>query len=136
MLHWRESPIFDSRDWRTLIPIAIFLIVIRSAVFVFWPQAYFDSDQAVHGLMAKHIAELRAFPVFMYGQSHLLAVEAWRPAPVFAIAGASVARLKLPLLALNIVVACLLIRMFSREVGLAPSMGVLAAIFFILPAPG
>src|SRR3954468_550537 len=136
MLHWRESPIFDSRDWRTLIPIAIFLIVIRSAVFMFWPQAYFDSDQAIHGLMAKHIAEGRAFPVFMYGQSYLLAVEAWLAAPVFAIAGASVAALKLPLLILNIVVACLLIRIFSREVGLRPAMALLATVFFVLPAPG
>src|SRR3954462_6220767 len=117
MLHWREAPVFGSREWRTLLPLVILFIVMRSAVFVFWPQAYFDSDQAIHGLMAKHIAEGRAFPVFMYGQTYLLAVEAWVAAPVFAIAGTSVATLKLPLVVLNIVVACLLIRIFMREVG-------------------
>ena len=42
-----------------------------------WEQAQFDSDQAVFGLMAKHLAEGRAFPVFMYGQSYILAVESW-----------------------------------------------------------
>ena len=86
--------------------------------------------------MAKHIAELRAFPVFMYGQSYLLAVEAWLAAPFFVLFGASVATLKLPLLLINIVVAILLIRIFSREVGLKPDLALLATIFFVLPAPG
>ena len=45
------------------------LTVVRSAVFVFWPASHFDSDQAITGLMAKHLAEGRAFPVFWYGQT-------------------------------------------------------------------
>src|SRR6185436_12713162 len=105
-----------SREWPIVLTVATLLIIIRSAVFVFWPQAYFDSDQAIHGLMAKHIAELRAFPVFMYGQSYLLAVEAWLAAPFFVVAGASVATLKLPLLIINIAVTLLLLRIFCREV--------------------
>ena len=35
--------------------------------------------------MAKHLAELRAFPVFLYGQTYMLGVEAWLAAPLFAI---------------------------------------------------
>ena len=136
MRDWRATASSSSREWRTVLTIAALLIIIRSAVFVFWPQAHFDSDQAVHGLMAKHIAELRAFPVFMYGQSYLLAVEAWLAAPLFVIAGASVATLKLPLLVINIVVAILLIRIFAREVGLEPVLCLVATIFFVLPAPG
>ena len=136
MRDWRATAFFSSREWPTVLTVATLLIIIRSAVFVFWPQSYFDSDQAIHGLMAKHIAELRAFPVFMYGQSYLLAVEAWLAAPFFVVAGASVATLKLPLLIINIIVAALLIRIFAREAGLRPALGLLATIFFILPAPG
>ena len=46
----------------------------------------FDSDQAIFGLMAKHLSELRALPVFMYGQNYILGVEAWMAAPLFAVA--------------------------------------------------
>ena len=38
------------------------VIIARSAVFIFWEQSYFDADQAVIGLMGKHLSELRAFP--------------------------------------------------------------------------
>ena len=38
------------------------LVVARSLVFVIYPESYFDSDQAVFGLMAKHLVEGRAFP--------------------------------------------------------------------------
>src|SRR6476646_9646180 len=109
----RGPAFFSSRESRTLVAIAALLVILRSAVFVFWPQSYFDSDQAVFGLMAKHIAEGRAFPVFMYGQSYMLAVEAWLAAPVFLVAGVSVAALKLPLLIINVTIALLLLRCSS-----------------------
>ena len=34
------------------------------------------ADQAIVGLMAKNLSELRAFPVFFYGQTCMLGVEA------------------------------------------------------------
>lgn len=84
-------------------------ILLRSFVFVWYEQAYFDADQAVTGLMGKHLAEGRAFPLFFYGQHYMLAVEAWLAAPIFAAAGVSVLTLKLPLVALNVAAAwCLL----------------------------
>src|SRR3954464_4498669 len=94
------------------------LVVARSAVFVFAPAAHFDSDQAVTGLMAKHLAELRAFPVFWYGQTYMLGVEAWLAAPVMAIAGATVTALKLPLLGINAAIAWLLFRGLTHDTGL------------------
>src|SRR5918994_1851785 len=96
------------------------IVVVRSAVLVFWEQAHFNADQAIVGLMAKHLAELRAFPLFYYGQNYMLGVQAWMAAPVFLIAGVSVATLKLPLLAINVLVVLLLLRIFEREVGLRP----------------
>src|SRR5689334_17791632 len=136
MRDWREIARLGSREWRTVLIVALLLIIFRTAVFVLWPQSYFDSDQAIFGLMAKHLAEGRAFPVFMYGQTYILAVEAWLAAPFFVVAGASVAALKLPLVIVNIGVAILLIRIFTREVGLKPDLALLSAIFFVLPAPG
>jgi hypothetical protein len=121
-------------------PLAIVFVVgvvlYRAGVFVLWPQAHFDADSAVTGLMALHISEGRAFPVFWYGQSYMLAVEAYLAAPLFWIAGPSVTALKLPLLAINIAVAVLLLRIFVRDAGLRPAMAIVPVLFFALPAPG
>ncbi|HEY7054968.1 MAG TPA: hypothetical protein VH458_00515, partial [Vicinamibacterales bacterium] len=71
------------RTERWIVIAAVVVIVIwRSGVLVFWPEAQFDSDQAVMGLMAKHLVEGRAFPFFMYGQSYILGVQAWMAAPL------------------------------------------------------
>lgn len=121
--------------WIVLVAVAT-LVVWRSGVLVFWEQAQFDSDQAVMGLMAKHLVEGRAFPVFMYGQSYILGVQAWMAAPMFLIFGVSVASLKLPLLLINLAVAILLVRLLEREVGLRPALAATAAAPFILPSPG
>jgi hypothetical protein len=111
------------------------LVVARSLVFVFWPASQFDSDQAVTGLMAKHLAELRAFPVFWYGQTYMLGVEAWLAAPVMAVLGATVTALKLPLLAMNVAIAVLLFRGLTRDEGLDDTRAALATLFFVLAAP-
>jgi hypothetical protein len=44
--------------------VLVLLVVLRSIVFGFWEQSFFDSDQAITRLMAKHLIEGRAFPVF------------------------------------------------------------------------
>jgi len=116
--------------------IVVLVILARSAIFVFWEQAHFDSDQAVFGLMAKHLSEGRVFPMFMYGGNYILAVESWLAAPVFLVAGVSVAALKIPLLAINIAVGLLLVWLLERDAGLRPALAALAAVFFILPPPG
>ena len=62
---------------RWIIPATVAAIVLaRAAIFLVSPEAHFDSDQAIVGLMAKHLSELRAFPVFFYGQTYMLGVEA------------------------------------------------------------
>src|SRR5262249_25758294 len=120
--------------WITPLLIAA-LVVARSAVFVLWPQAHFDADQAVTGLMAKHLSELRAFPVFWYGQTYMLGVEAWLAAPLFALFGASGTALKLPLLAMNVAIALLLYLGFTRDAGLSDSKAAVATLFFVLASP-
>src|SRR4029078_8664493 len=110
------------------------IVVARSAVFGFAPGSQFDSDQAVTGLMAKHLSELRAFPVFWYGQTYMLGVEAWGAAPLMAAFGATVTMLKLPLLVMNVAIAVLLFRGFTDD-GLAPRRAAFATLFFVLVAP-
>lgn len=112
------------------------LIVVRSGVFVAWEGAHFDGDQAITGLMAKHLSELRAFPVFWYGQNHMLAVESWLIAPVFLIGGVSVFTLKLPLLLMNVAIGVLLVHLLVRDAGLRPAHAAIATLFFALPPPG
>src|SRR5712692_2435255 len=117
------------RTERVVVMTAVALVIlIRSAIFVFWEQAHFDSDQAVIGLMAKQLAEGRAFPMFLYGSNYVFAVEAWMAAPLFRMFGASVAMLKLPLLAINIAVALLLVWLFERESELKPRYAAVAAV--------
>src|SRR5438874_2060019 len=120
-------------QWITFAVSAI--VVARSIVFVCWPQAHFDSDQAVTGLMAKHLSEGRAFPVFWYGQTYMLGVEAWLAAPPMRLLGASVTALKLPLLAINLAIAWLLLRVFTRDAHLDAGRAAFASLFFAAAAP-
>ena len=122
-----------SRGAITIVVVAV--VVARSLVFVFWPQSYLDANQAVIGLMAKHIAEGRAWPLFMYGQSYVLATEAWLAAPLFLAFGVSVAALKIPLLLVNVAVALLLLRVLIEDVGLSPPLAAVASLFVVLPSP-
>src|SRR6476469_6612194 len=116
------------RERRIALTIAVLIVAGRAAVFILFPESYFDSDQAIVGLMAKHLAELRAFPVFLYGQTYMLGVEAWLAAPLFAIAGVSATALKLPLVMMNGAIAMLLIRTFEREMALRPAAAALASL--------
>ena len=126
----------DSRRERVAVMAIVgFVILARSAIFVLWPHAQFDSDQAVNGLMAKHLSEGRAFPLFMYGQNYILGVEAWMAAAVFLVTGPSVAALKLPLVAVNLATAWLLIRQLERDAGLRPTLAAIAIVWFVLPPP-
>ncbi|MEO8260273.1 MAG: hypothetical protein ABI868_23200 [Acidobacteriota bacterium] len=125
-----------SREQWIVFGAVILIVTFRSALFVFRESLSFDSDEAVTGLMAKHLVGWRAFPLFFYGQNYMLGVEAWLAAPVFLALGASVATLKLPLLALNIAVGLLLVRLLEREVGLRPGLALVASLFFLIPPLG
>src|SRR5688500_8905455 len=83
----------NRRELVWALSVGALLVFCRNAVFIVYEQSFFDSDQAVRGLMAKHLAEGRALPLFYYGQSYLLAVDAWLAAPWFALGGASVSLL-------------------------------------------
>ena len=130
------QPAGDQRARRAAYGAVAALVLFRSGVFTLWPQAHFDADSAITGLMAKHLAEGRAFPLFYYGQSYMLGVDAWLAAPLFLAAGPSVTALKLPLVAMHVTAALLLVRTFMADAGLRPALAVAAALPFLLPMPG
>ena len=116
-----------------LFVLLIVLVCLRSWVPV-RTYAHFDSDQAVFGLMARDLAAGRSFPMFMYGQRYLLAVSVWLCAPLFAVLGASIATLKLPLFLMNIAVVAMLWRGLRQEPGLGPWGTTLAILPFAIPS--
>src|SRR6185295_10946690 len=94
-------------------------------------QFGFDSDQAINGLMAKHLSQGRAFPLFFYGQTYMLAVEAWVAVPFFWIGGPTVGALRSSLLAWNLAFAALLVVGLQRDAGLRRWTAVVPALFFL-----
>ena len=63
--------------------------LIRAWIVYRWQWNEPNGDEAVAGLMAKHIAQARDFPVFFYGQSYLGALEPYLNAVLFRLFGFS-----------------------------------------------
>lgn len=124
------------RELHAALLCAAILVVLRSAVFVVDGAMYVNSDQAVFGLAAKHIAEGRAFPVLSYSEHYMLMIESWLAAPIFWATGtSSPVGLKLPVLAINLLTAILLVLCLVRQSGIRPFAALVLSLFFILPAP-
>ena len=74
------------------------LVLIAAARFaiLLMSQTHVHSDEAIIGLMGKHILEGRYFPFYMYGQAYNAgaAWEAYLAAIAFALFGVSVISLK------------------------------------------
>ena len=75
--------------------IFLFIAAARFAV-LFASQTHVHSDEAIIGLMGKHILEGRHFPFYMYGQPYNAgaAWEAYLAAVAFALFGVRVVPLK------------------------------------------
>jgi hypothetical protein len=128
-------PTLTRAQWWSLALLVILsaLVCVRAWVFTTSPRAHFDSDQAVIGLMAKDLAEGRAFPWFTYGRRYMLAVSAWFCAPLFAAFGLSVALLKLPLVAMNLAVVFMIWIGLRREPESTPAKVAMSILPFAVP---
>lgn len=122
-------------DQAAVIAAAFGLVLLRALTYLLFEQFGFDSDQAINGLMAKHLSEGRAFPLFFYGQTYMLAVEAWVAVPFFWIAGPTVGALRASLLAWNVAFAALLIAGLRRDAGLSRWTAIVPALFFLAAPP-
>jgi hypothetical protein len=94
--------------------IAVFLIVAAAwFTILLTSQTHVHSDEAIIGLMGKHILEGRYFPFYMYGQPYNAgaAWEAYLAAIAFALFGVSVIALKGCIVVLSLLVLFLFYRM-------------------------
>lgn len=69
-------------------------LLVRLAILAS-PLGELDADEAVVGLMARHVAYLGDRPAFYYGQPYLGSLEAFSAAPLFLLFGSSSLLLKL-----------------------------------------
>ena len=109
-------------------------IIALQSIVPLTVEQYFDSDQAVYGLMAKHLSEFRAFPLFFYGQNYMLGVQAWLAVPFFWIGGPTVAMLRTPVVLLNLAVALGYVWFLARH-GLRPRYALVGALPVIAFTP-
>lgn len=93
----------SSRDG---IHLAILILLAFAAVYRLalllrgWPTL--DSDEAIVGLMARHIQLRGEHPIFFYGQDYLGPLQAYAAAALFAIFGSSQLTLRLVVLLLTL----------------------------------
>src|SRR5688572_22424768 len=133
------TPVRRTRGIRVELAVALglswLLVIARSLVYAVYPHASFDSDQAIVGLMAKHLSEGRAFPLYLYGYSYMLAVESWIAVPYFWIAGPTAVALRSSIIGTNLAIAMLMIVGLHRWGGLRPILALVAVAFFAFAPP-
>ena len=123
------------REQYAVIAVLAVLVLLRSVVPIIYEGYYFDSDQAIIGLMAKRLSAFQGFPLFYDGLNYILGVESWIIAPFFWLAGPTDAVMRVPLTALNIVVAVWLVTALGRRIGVRPVVAAAGALPFVVPAP-
>jgi hypothetical protein len=98
------------------------------------PHLLLDGDEAILGLMAKHLAEGRDVPIFFYGQVYGLSFfEAAAGAVAFRLAGVGDVQLKLAMLAIWLVGVIAMFAALARLVGPRRSLWA-SLVFVMLPA--
>ena len=119
---------------RHLLAFAAIAVVTIAARLPFLLRAdrFFDSDEAVEGLMARHV-HLGEFPAFLWGQRYKGVPEVYLSSAVFRAAGSSVVALKAVTLACFVVFLCLNFRLVERVC--SRSIAWIATAFFIAGPP-
>ena len=107
-------------------------LALRLAVIVS-PLGEIDGDEAVVGLMARHIAFLGERPVFYWGQPYLGSLEAFSAAPLFRLFDSSTLLLKLVPTAYSLVFLALSAAISRRMFGTGPALAT-AAYLAVPPA--
>lgn len=114
--------------------VAIAIITLRSIVLMVYERYDFNSDQAIVGLMARHLGELRTFPLFYYGQNYMLGVESWIAAPFVLAGGTTIAMMRLPLVVIAAAAALICICTFVGQ-GMRPALALVATLPIVATTP-
>ncbi len=119
--------------WLWFIPLVLLAAASRVPQLVS-PHLILDGDEAVLGLMARHLLDGRGWPWFFDGQAYgLSTVEAAAGAAAFAVAGAGAVPLKAAMLVLWLVGVLAHQRALARLIGGARAT-VSAALLVLMPA--
>src|SRR5580704_17943280 len=121
------------RLWAYLVALAAISLVSRLPQLLS-PNLLLDGDECTLGLMAKHLAQGREFPIFFYGQHYgFSSVEAAAGAVGFVIFGTGALTLKLSMLALWTIGVLFLFLAQSRLLGASRSFWI-TTVFLLNPA--
>jgi hypothetical protein len=105
------------------------LVLVSRAPFLLHGDRFFDSDEAVEGLMARHVLQ-GEHPAFLWGQRYKGVPEVYAAAAVFAVTGSNVVALKSVTLAWFTLFVCLQFvlveRLFSRAIAWIASVFLIA----------
>ncbi len=82
-----ELPAANDRGDKLFLALSMLLAVLVRLDFMRATQWSIDADEAIVGLMGKHILEGRSLPVFYYGQHYMGSLEAILAAGSFALFG-------------------------------------------------
>lgn len=130
MAETRPAAVRDPLVW-ALVPCAAVVGIAFRAWMLMSPIGLLDSDEAIVGLMARHMLK-GDWPVFFWGQPYGGPHEAFLAAGVFAVAGSSVLALKLVPATLSAVAAVLTWRIGRRTVG-EPAAAIGASLMWVWP---
>ena len=122
-----------ARTWAYIVALVAVSVVSRLPQLRS-PNLLVDGDEAVVGLMAKHLALGREFPIFFYGQHYgFSSIEAMAGALSFLLFGTNAVSLKLAMLALWTLGILFLFLAQARLVGVNRSFWI-TAVFLLTPA--
>lgn len=105
--------LYLKQDTAWLLLIAALSLLVRLALLLA-SDFVIDSDEAIVGLMAKHILEGREFPIFYYGQDYMGSFEAILSVPFFVVFGKTSFALKLVPLLFSLLQVLLVYELASR----------------------
>jgi hypothetical protein len=94
-----------ARRLLSLLVLAALTVSVRLP-FLLRAERFFDSDEAVEGLMARHVAH-GEHPAFLWGQQYKGVPEVYLNAAIFSVTGPSVVALKATTLACFVLFVCL-----------------------------
>lgn len=117
-----------------------FVLVMSVAAFMrFWlladeQRVSFDSDEAIVGLMARHINQGKPIPTFFYGQAYMSSLDALLVAGGFRLLGESVTAMRAVQVGLTLVTLVLIYRL-ARTLGGGQRVALLTALWLAIPTP-
>lgn len=126
-----EIPNFDIRDDYLFLIVLVALALVLRLDFLIANHFVIDADEAIVGLMGKHIIEGRGLPVFYYGQNYMGSLEAVLAGLVFLIFGVSSIALKSVPLFFSLVLVVLIYQL-GLELG-SRAVARTAALFAAIP---